>query len=219
MLDKIIDCLLDDKKDRFFFMSSQEKLIELRTIQRRDEIFGSLFYFVMLATWFVMGFTMWLQISATLYSTDAGMLEGFLDAIPFVIFSVALFVEVAALRTNSRMSLFIYFATNVLAIIINPLFTFCIIWFIIYLPTWCKLQAMREQPGYPTFSFVESDYSQNSLTERQRTAYESKKWRDMDDPDKKLQNSENLDKILNGEMSLDDYLEVEKYAPGLGTDD
>lgn len=219
MLDKIIDFLLDETKDKYFFMSSHEKLTELNDVKKRDEIFASLFYMVLFVTWVVMGFTMWLQVSATLMSTDASMLAEFLDAIPFVIFSVALFMEVAALRTNSRMSLFIYLATNVLAIIINPLFTFCIIWFIIYLPTWCKLQAMREQPGYPTFSFVESDYSQNSLTERQRTAYESKKWRDMDDPDKKLQNSENLDKILNGEMSLDDYLEVEKYAPGLGTDD
>lgn len=219
MLDKIIDCLLDDKKDRFFFMSSQEKLIELRTIQRRDEFFSSMFYIVMLITWFIMGFNSWLQISATLYSTDAGMLEGFLDVIPFVIVSVALFVEVAALRTNSRPAFFIYLASNILGIIINPIFTFCVVWFLVYLPTWCKFQAMREQPGYPTFSFVESHYSQNSLTERQRTAYESKKWRDMDDPDKMHQNSENLDKILNGEMSLDDYLEVEKYAPCLRDED
>ncbi|MBP1573484.1 MAG: hypothetical protein J6A55_06745 [Oscillospiraceae bacterium] len=219
MLDKIIDFLLDETKDKYFFMSSHEKLTELNEVKKRDEIFASLFYMVLFVTWVVMGFTMWLQVSATLMSTDAGMLEGFLDAIPFVIFSVALFMEVAALRTNSRMSLFIYLATNVLAVIINPLFTFCIIWFIIYLPTWCKFQAMREQPGYPTFSSAESDCSQYSLTERQRTAYESKKWRDMDDPDKKLQNSENLDKILNGEMSLDDYLEVEKYAPSLGNDD
>lgn len=216
MTDKIFDYVLDDVKERYFFMQRQEKLNALQDLRRRDDIFSSAFYIVTLIMWFAMGFSVWATVSVALMSTDLGMLEPVMDVIPFVLFSVALFFEAAALRTNSRKAMLVFLVTMIAAIVINNVFMLVLLWLLLYYPTWKKFQAMREVPGYPNFPLPDEDSSQYTLTERQYTAYVIKKHQDMDNPDEaKLRNSENLEKILSGEMSLDDYLKVEDYTCGM----
>lgn len=213
MIDKIFDLFLDSRKEKFFMMDNRERQLLLEKIKRRDEGITSSFYFVLVALFALVGFSGWLGVSITLMNAQP---FGFSYIFDFVIFAIALFLEVGWVRTNSRIALVVLILTTILASIISPYYVVVLLWIVIYLPNWLNFQAMRELPGYPIFENKKIGINDTTLSVKQQVAFERKKLRDMDDPEgAQRTNSENLDKILNGEMSLDDYLEVEKYAPGL----
>lgn len=210
MIDKIFDFFLDGRKEKFYMMDNNERKILLEKFRRKDETISSLFYFLLVALFAFVGFSSWVAVSITLMNAEP---FGFSFVVDFVIFAIALFLEVGFARTNSRVAFLLLVATTILACIILPYFVLVLLWLVLFAPNWFNLQAMRELPGYPAFEVRKPNVNDSTLNADQQVAFERKKLRDMDEPDAYKNNSENLDKILSGEMSLDEYLGVENQQP------
>lgn len=210
MIDKIFDFFLDSRKEKFYMMENNERKLLLEKLRRKDETISSVFYFLLVALFALVGFSAWVGVSVTLMNTEPISFSFVFD---FVLFSVALFFEVGFARTNSRVAFLLLIATTILACIISPFFVLALLWLVLFAPNWLNLQAMRELPGYPAFEARKTNINDSTLNADQQVAFERKKLRDMDEPDAYRNNSENLDKILSGELSLDDYLGVENQQP------
>lgn len=207
--DMICDKLLDKKKEEYYMMKSEDRELLLRELKRKDERFSSASYFALFLTLVLMGFYMWTIALGGMLATDLGIISGVYIIIPYMIFLVFLFLESAAMRTNSRTAPVVFAVTAVIGTIIVPVFAVVIIWLILYLPTWRGMQAMREIPGYPSFAPLQKPDNEYVLSESQFAASDRKRVADMDDPQAAMvKNNENLEKILNGEMSLDEYFDT-----------
>ncbi len=190
-------------------MKNEDREILLRELKKKDERFSTFCYFALFSTLVAMGGYLWTITLSGMLTTDLGVISGVYIVFPFIIFLVLLFLEAAAMRTNSRTAPVIFLATSILATIIVRLFAITIFWYVIYLPTWRKMQAMREVPGYPNFEPFRKPNNEYVLSESQFAASERKRVADMDDPQTAMvRNNENLEKILNGEMSLDEYFDT-----------
>lgn len=207
-IDKLFDGLLDSTKDKYFMMNNNDRRLLILKLKKNDERITGFFYFLLVGMFAVVGFSSWMNIAVMLQNTSP---ISFSPVFDFVVFAVALFAEVAWARTNSRLAIVVLCLTTILATIIAPIFLLVVLWALMFLPNWFKLQAMREVPGYPDFTTPVTSVNDLTFTPEQQVAFDRKKIKDLDDPEQSnKENNENLEKILNGEISLNDYLGVEK---------
>ena len=196
--------IVDDKSAKYFDLSREEKIIKLREVQKAEGRIADLMWFLAV-TMLIVG--LWMSQ----YFGYGGI------EFATVFFAVANASMVAFARSSKNVTpLYVLLGVTLLsAIATRGVYTVFFVYDVFFIWAELRLIAMKNLPGYPLFEEANTDRMDKKLTERQLYAYEIKQLNDINSTqEQKMQDKQNLDKILSGEMDLDEYLGVDKLPGG-----
>lgn len=196
--------IVDGKSAKYFDLSREDKIIKLREVQKTEGHIADL---------------MWLfAITMAIIGLWMSQYFGY-GGIEFavVFFAVANSAMVAFARSSKNVTpLYVLLGVTLLSAIATlGVYTVFFVYDIFFIWAELRVIAMKNLPGYPLFEEENTDRMDKKLTERQLYAYELKQLNDINSTqEQKMQDKQNLDKILSGEMDLDEYLGVDQLPDG-----
>lgn len=199
---------IDNIADSYMMLTNEERRDKLRGVKKAEEAVSTFGFVIFIVVFCYVGIAGWMSF----FYAEAGMSKTGLP-LEYVFFPIAFFIEVAAARTaKNTAALWILLLTSILATIVTMgIFVIFVLYSLLFIFIETKLMAMKILPGYPAFEDAKLNEYEMDLTVEQMAAYEKKKYNDLDDLEgARARDRENLDKILNGEMNLDEFLGVEK---------
>ncbi len=206
----MLRALVDKYADKYIMMTNAEKRVVYGEIKKKEEMAANIFWYVFLIMLILAGAQGYLGffIFEMSHSLSGGGDLIFMT----LLFAIVLFVLVTISRTSENVIwMWAVIITAVVGIVpTSGSSLFVLLWLPFFIFTEVRVIAMKQQPGYPAFQ-EKTQTGQYDMTEEQYTAYMRKDLEDMADPEQaRRRDSENLEKILEGEMSLDQFLGVNR---------
>lgn len=199
---------IDDTADKYMMLTNSDRREKLRGVKRAEEIVSTFGFVIFIVVFCYVGIGGWMSF----FYAEVGMSRTGLP-LEYVFFPIVFFIEVAAGRTaKTPVLLWIFLFTSLLgAIVTHGIYFIFVLYSLLFIFVETKMMAMRIIPGYPAFEDTKINEYDMDLTVEQLAAYEKKKYNDLNDVEgARTRDSANLDKILSGEMNLDEFLGVEK---------
>ena len=196
--------IVDSESAKYFDLSREDKIIKLREVQKTEGKIADLMWFFAI-TMAIIG--LWMSQ----YFGYGGI------EFAVVFFAVGNSAMVAFARSSKNTApLYVLLGVTLLsAIATMGVYTVFFVYDAVFIWAELRLIAMKNLPGYPLFEEANTDRMDKKLTEQQLYAYEIKQLSDINSTqEQKMQDKQNLDKILSGEMDLDEYLGVDKLPGG-----
>lgn len=201
--------LVDKYANEYIMMTNAEKRVVFNEIKKREERTANFFWYVFLVMLILAGSGGWLGFFVFEMSHSLG---GDIVVVMTMLFAIGLFVLVSISRSSENV-IWLWAVMITVVIGIEPTsgsVLFALPWLPFFVIAETKMIAMKKQPGYPAFQ-EKTQTAQYNMTEEQYTAYMKKQLEDMNDPEQaRRRDSENLDKILEGKMNLDQFFGVDR---------
>lgn len=179
-------------------LTNADRRVKLLSVRRAEGIVSAIGY---------------LLIPATLMMVVAATTAHMEVVFEIIFFSLVIFTEVAICRTaKNAIPFWLLLITSVVGTVLSQyMICYTIPYSIVFTIIEIKMAAMKNVPGYPLFEDIETDALKKDMTADQLMAYNKKLFADLENTEEaRARNSKNLDKILSGEMELDEFLGVEK---------
>lgn len=189
---------IDETADRYMMLTNKDRRTKLLSVRKAEGIVSAFCFFLI-----------YFGVGMVTASTTAHMDVEF----EVVFFTVVLFIEVAICRTaKTAVPMWVLIVTSVVATVLSKfLMCYFIVYSIIFIIVEIKMAAMKNIPGYPLFEDIERESLGKDMTADQLMAYNKKLYNDLENAEAaRTRDSKNLDKILSGEMDLDEFLGVDK---------
>ncbi len=196
--------IVDSESAKYFDLMREEKKMKLHEVQKSEERIADLMWFLAV-TMVIVG--LWMSQ----YFGYGGI------EFAVVFFAVANSAMVAFARSSKNTTpLYVLLGVTLLSAIATlGVYAVFFVYDIFFIWAELRLIAMKNLPGYPLFEEENTDRMDKKLTERQLYAYEIKQLSNINSTqEQKIQDKKDLDKILSGEMDLDEYLGVDKLPGG-----
>lgn len=196
--------IVDSESAKYFDLTREEKKMKLHEVQKSEERIADLMWFLAV-TMVIVG--LWMSQ----YFGYGGI------EFAVVFFAVANSAMVAFARSSKNTTpLYVLLGVTLLSAIATlGVYAVFFVYDIFFIWAEMRLIAMKNLPGYPLFEEENTDRMDKKLTERQLYAYEIKQLSNINSTqEQKIQDKKDLDKILTGEMDLDEYLGVDKLPGG-----
>lgn len=196
--------IVDSESAKYFDLTREEKIIKLREVQRSEERTADLMWFLAV-----------IMVIVGLWMSQYFGYGGIEFAVVFFAVGNAAMVAFARSSKNTAPLYVLLGVTLLSAIATLGVYAVFFVYDIFFIWAELRLIAMKNLPGYPLFEEANIDRMDKKLTEKQLYAYEIKQLNDINSTqEQKIQDKQNLDKILSGEMDLDEYLGVDKLPGG-----
>ncbi len=196
--------IVDDKSAKYFDLSREEKIIKLREVQKTEGYIADLMWFLAIT-----------MVIVGLWMAQYFGYKGIEFAVVFFALANSAMVAFARSSKNAAPLYVLLGVTLLSAIATLGVYAVFFVYDVVFIWAELRLIAMKNLPGYPLFEEENTDRMDKKLTERQLYAYEIKQLSDINSTqEQKMQDKQNLDKILSGEMDLDEYLGVDKLPGG-----
>lgn len=205
MLQRMIDNLAEE----YMLLDNDDKRLVLSELREAEEHAVNIYWILSIISVCIAGFCGWLLFigNGQMYEVPfvTQKLIGALVAFPIIIF-----LEIAWMRSSvSTLPMIFLAVTSLAAALLSKLV-------LIYLVVYCvyfiyheiRLIGMKVLPGYPAFQDIQSGGYSKEMTYEQMIAYD-KKQREAKKP--LATDGEEMEKLLRGELELDDYLGVVRH--------
>lgn len=205
MLQRIIDNLAEG----YMLLDNEDKRIMLSELKEEEERIVNVYWVIFIITLGVAGFCGWLLFIGRGQMYDVPFVtQKFIGAL--VAFPIIIFIEIAWVRSSvSTLPMIFLLATSVAATLASKLVLIYLVVFSVYFMRHeFKVIGMKVLPGYPAFQdAVDGGYSKD-MSYEQMIAYDKKQ---REAKKTLVSDGEELEKLLKGELELDDYLGVVRY--------
>lgn len=119
----------------------------MHTLMRLAEILDKLFKFAVLIGMFL---CIWWNINEI---KEGRVVYGVVDtAIEWVVYPIALYCEILAIKRGSSAGLVLFIITNLVIFFHTPTYSLTNLWSILFLIVTARLEAFSKLPGYPRFN-------------------------------------------------------------------
>lgn len=199
---------IDETADRYMMLTNSDRRLKLGSIKRADKAISTFGFVLFILTLVLLGIAGWTSFFASGHGAGSDGLQ-----IEHIFFPILIYVEIAIGRTaKSSVPMWIILVTSVFATIATyGIYIYFVVYSMLFTFVEIKMAAMKNVPGYPAFEDARDGGLGKHMTADQMSAYEKKMFADMADKEgARARDSANLDKILSGEMELDEFLGVEK---------
>ncbi len=181
--------------NKYSLLSNAQKRKKMFAFMRLEEMLDKLFKFVVLIGMFL---CIWWNINAI---KEGRVVYGVIDtAIEWVVYPIALYCEILAVKRGSSVGLVLFIVTNLVIFFHTPTYSLTNVWSILFVIVAARLEAFSKLPGYPKFS---DDLDAKRVSDEQEYLARSKGEKTGKPKSAAAVQNDYYDMILNGKIEYD----------------
>lgn len=202
MLQKLIDSYAEE----YMMLDNDDRRIELRELQDAELHMVNVYWIVFIITVCIAGFCGWLLFIGNGQGYNVPFVtQGFIAALVF--FPILLFIEIAWARSSVKACpMYVLLITSGVATALSKfVLIYLAVYSVYFVLSEMRLIGMKILPGYPAFADIQDSGLSKKMTYQQMIAYDKKR---RESEKSLVEDAEELEKLLKGELDLDSYLGV-----------